>query len=262
MTPYYEHGGVAIYCGDCRDVLPQLGDVDHAITDPPYFRDVYVRMKGHNTVTIDVAYKGAAFGKMAAGAIGYIDEMVTPISQWMAGHVRRWAVVFSDVENCHRWRESLMGSGLRFARTGAWVKPDPMPQMTGDRPAQGFEVCTICHADGKMKWNGGGTVGVWTYNTAKGNSRPDHPCPKPEPLMRELIRLFTDDGDLIIDPFMGSGTMLVAAKRLGRRATGIEIEERYCEIAANRLSQEVLPLEPAPSLSRQDPLWTPSSAII
>jgi site-specific DNA-methyltransferase (adenine-specific) len=63
---------------------------------------------------------------------------------------------------------------------------------------------------------------------------------KPIELMRELVSLFTDPGELILDPFMGSGTTLRAAKDLGRRAIGIELEEKYCEIAVQRLAQEVL----------------------
>lgn len=66
-----------------------------------------------------------------------------------------------------------------------------------------------------------------------------HPTPKPTPLMKYLVRSFSAESSLIVDPFMGSGTTLVAAKDLGRRAIGIEINEKYCEIAANRLSQEV-----------------------
>jgi DNA modification methylase len=68
----------------------------------------------------------------------------------------------------------------------------------------------------------------------------DHPSPKPPELMGKLIRVVTQPGDLLIDPFMGCGSTLVAAKNLARRAIGIETEERYCEISAKRLSQEVM----------------------
>jgi site-specific DNA-methyltransferase (adenine-specific) len=72
-----------------------------------------------------------------------------------------------------------------------------------------------------------------------------HPSQKPQTLMRALVTWMTDEGELVLDPFCGSGSTLKAAKRLGRRAIGIEINERYCEIAARRLQQEVLPLEVA-----------------
>jgi site-specific DNA-methyltransferase (adenine-specific) len=75
-----------------------------------------------------------------------------------------------------------------------------------------------------------------------GLNRPkiEHPCPKPEELCRYVVDLFSANGQLVVDPFMGSGTTLRAAKDLGRRAIGIEICEEYCEIAAKRLSQKVL----------------------
>jgi site-specific DNA-methyltransferase (adenine-specific) len=243
VTPYYERDGIVIYCGDCRDILSQLGPVDHVITDPPYARDVYVRMrKLESASTTRPSRVGPNIRKMAAGEIGDIDDMAPCLAAEIARLVRRWAIVFSDVEFSSEWRRLLEDSGLRYVRTGAWVKPDAMPQMTGDRPAVGFEPCTIAHAKGAMRWGGGGRQAVWIYNTAKGNGRPDHPCPKPEPLMCDLVSLFTDVGETILDPFMGSGTTLVAAKRLGRKAIGIELEEKYCEIAARRLSQGALNL--------------------
>ena len=262
MEPYYEHAGITIYHGDCLDVLPTLEAVDHVITDPPYARDVYVRMSQPNTKPgsgtpgrLSVPLRGkqgrpihdlkdGALARMAAGEIGAIDDILAGVAMEIARLVRRWALVFSDVETCFRWRAELETAGLRYVRTGAWVKPDAMPQMSGDRPAVGFEPCTIAHAKGPMRWNGGGHPAVWTHGTCR-VGRPDHPCPKPEPLMRELVSLFANFDDVILDPFMGSGTTLVAAKRLGRRAIGIELEERYCEIAAKRLQQEALPLEVA-----------------
>lgn len=69
-----------------------------------------------------------------------------------------------------------------------------------------------------------------------------HPCPKPAKLLTFLMKQLSDENETILDPFMGSGTTLRAAKDLGRKAIGIEIEEKYCEIAVKRLRQEVLPL--------------------
>lgn len=248
MKPYYgPHGGIVIYHGDCREVLPQLPQVHHVITDPPYAADVYLRMKalrtnyGSGTLKRLGLLDGGALTKMAAGTIGSVDELIAPCAVEFARIIQRWALVFSCLESCHLWRAALTAASMRYARTGIWVKPDAMPQMSGDRPAVGFEPCTICHRDVPMRWNGGGHAAVWTYGIVKKN-RPDHPCPKPEPLMCELVRLFTDEGETVLDPFMGSGTTLVAAKRLWRQAIGIEIDERYCEMAAKRLAQSVLPL--------------------
>lgn len=253
MMPYYDRGGIQIFHADCLAVLPQLGPVDHVITDPPYSRDVYMRLgmpnthKGSETPgRLGIGnhqYSSVSIERLAAGAIGTVDDLIDPCATEFARIVTRWCLAFSDAEAIHRWREALISSGMRYVRTGAWVKPDPMPQFSGDRPAVGFEPCTIVHAQGPMRWNGGGKPAVWTHNTAKGDDRPDHPCPKPLPLMRELVSLFTDPGDLVLDPFMGSGTTAAACKQLGRRCIGIEIEEKWAEVAAKRLEQEVLPLE-------------------
>jgi site-specific DNA-methyltransferase (adenine-specific) len=138
------------------------------------------------------------------------------------------------------WRESLESHGLEYIRTGAWIKHAAPPQFTGDRPATGFELITIAHPFGKKKWNGGGSPGVWTHQIICGET-PErvHSTQKPLSLMLNLVSLFSDADESILDPFMGSGTTLRAAKDLGRRAIGIEIDERYCEIAAKRLRQEV-----------------------
>jgi len=242
VTPYYADESVTLYCGDCREVLPTLEGVDHVISDPPYARDVYLRAasvtagdKGYSDY--ELKRRGSALKRMGAGDIGAIDEMLDGVALSVAALTKRWALVFSDVESCSRWRVALESNGMRYVRTGAWVKPNAMPQMSGDRPAVGFEPATICHAQGPMRWNGGGMPAVWTHGTSQGANRPDHPCPKPEPLMLELVEQFTDAGETILDPFAGSGTTLAAAKRLGRKAIGIELNEAYCEIAANRLRQ-------------------------
>lgn len=245
MTPYYDRDGITVYNADCLDVLPTLDTVDHVVTDPSYFRDVYLRASAPNTKpgSQTPGRLGVTLAKLAAGDIGEIDELVVPVSSEIARLTTRWAIVFSDVENAHRWREALTSAGMRYARTGAWVKPDAMPQMSGDRPGQGFEVCTIMHANGPMRWNGGGHAAVWTHGIARGDERVGHPCPKPISLMRELVALFTNPGDVILDPFAGSLTTAVAAYQLGRLCIAIEREERWCEAGVQRLAQMPLPLE-------------------
>lgn len=251
IEPYYDQDGITIYLGDCLEVLPQIAEVDHVITDPPYARDVYVRMSAPNSHAPKTGaapnlgrtfriHDGAHVKALSAGEIGFIDDMIDPLSEHFDRITKRWALVFSDVESCHLWRAALTTAGMRYIRTGAWTKPDPMPQFSGDRPGVGFEPCTIAHAQGAMRWNGGGHAALWSEPIAKGDARPDHPCPKPLPLMRKLIEDFTDPGELILDPFMGSGTTLRAAKDLGRRAIGIELEEKYCRVAIERLRQGVL----------------------
>jgi site-specific DNA-methyltransferase (adenine-specific) len=180
---------------------------------------------------------------MQSGAIGAIDDILDDVAGEFRRLSKRWIVVFHDAEIGSRWREAF---GECYVRAGVWVKPNAVPQMSGDRPGQGFESMTIGHARGRKRWNGGGLPAVWTYlavnSQAEVRASADHPCPKPEPLMARLVEQFTDEGDLILDPFAGSGTTGVAAKRLGRRCILIEINEAYCEVAARRLSQDALPL--------------------
>jgi site-specific DNA-methyltransferase (adenine-specific) len=125
--------------------------------------------------------------------------------------------------------------GLRSLRIGVWVKDNPMPQISADRPAQGWEAISFFHReDEKPRWNGGGQRSVWTYPVCQNMG---HPTTKPLAMVIDWIKLFTDEGETILDPFAGSGTTGVAAKLNGRKCILIEREEKYCEVAAKRLRQ-------------------------
>lgn len=245
MKPYYVDTSVTIYHGDCCEILPTLAPVDHVITDPPYEAEAH--SKGRR-----VKRAGEPLDKWA-----WIDTRGTPryevlsfppmtetlrmcVSVEIARLTRRWALVFCQAEAAHIWQATLTGAGLTGRRWCVWTKPDAQPQFSGDRPGVGYETIVACHTKGRSRWNGGGAVGVFRHVKHDGAGPSPHPTTKPEPLMAELVALFTDEGDTILDPFMGSGTTLVAAKRLGRKAIGIEMDERYCEAAALRLSQGAL----------------------
>jgi site-specific DNA-methyltransferase (adenine-specific) len=129
-------------------------------------------------------------------------------------------------------------TGLRLLRIGVWTKSNPMPQVSGDRPGQGWESIAFLHRDDvKPAWNGGGRSSVWHLPVEQNQG---HPTAKPLVMVREWVRLFSNPGDLILDPFLGSGTTLRAAKDEGRRGVGIELDRRYCDLAASRLAQDVL----------------------
>lgn len=242
LTPYYEDEAVTLYHGDCRPLMNQLSAIDHIVTDPPYEAEAHtlqrrVKREGGAVLAVepldfepmtvaDRAYCGSAFGVLA----------------------RRWVLVFCQIEGAPLWREACEVGGLVYKRTCLWVKPDGMPQLTGDRPGMGYEAFVALHAKGRSRWNGGGAHGVYTVpKGADGyQGKNEHPTQKPEALMAQILGDFTDSGDLILDPFCGSGTTLVTAKRLGRRAIGIERSEKYAEVAARRLSQGALDLFQAP----------------
>ena len=227
---YYEDEFVTLWHGDCRDVMANLGDrsVDCVITDPPYDARTH---KGAKT------NKGAGHGVKAVHFDAFTHERQIETFAELARITRRWVVTTLATSTAFRF-DLDPPPGLRCLRVGAWVKPNPMPQISCDRPGQGWEPILFLHReDVKPTWNGGGRHGVWTHPVVQGEG---HPTVKPLPMVADWVRLFTDPGDLILDPFAGSGTTLRAAKDEGRRAIGVELDERYCEVIAKRLSQDTL----------------------
>lgn len=220
--PFYADSAVTIYHGDCAAIVPHLGVVDHVITDPPY-----------SAATHDGARTGDERMRLVDFAPTDADALRAVLDSL---RIRRWAIMTADTRHA---AEIMLAppSTLRFVRFGAWVKPSAAPQFTGDRPGTGWEAVLIMHArEGRMRWNGGGRHAVWTHRVERGL----HPTQKPLSLLHSFVEMFTDPGDLIIDPYMGSGTTLRAAKNLGRRCIGIEQDERHCTTAAHRCAQEVL----------------------
>jgi len=221
--------------GDCIEGLTNLPDksIDHAIFDPPYEEEAHTKQVRANT-------KGPGHGKsnvvevqLDFGAIS--KETRSTIAVHLARIVRRWVLCFCQAEGLSLWKSSFESAGLGWRRCGVWIKPDAMPQITGDRPGTGAEMIAIAHAKGRSKWNGGGRSGVWTF--PKNESGREHPTQKPLALMEALVRDFTDPGDLVLDPFAGSGTTGVACRRLGRRFLGWEQNAKYHAIAARRISE-------------------------
>jgi site-specific DNA-methyltransferase (adenine-specific) len=171
-----------------------------------------------------------------------MDEATRDAVSAEAGRiVDRWCLAFCQIEAVFLWRRAFVAGGLDWVRGGIWRKPDGMPQFTGDRPGQGFESLAIAHAAGRKWWNGGGKHAVWTFGLDHGHGngqRNWHPTQKPLDLMRALVEDFTDTGDLILDPFAGSGTTGVAALRLGRRVILIEKDPKYAALALERMLAE------------------------
>lgn len=234
-APYYSDDLVALYHGDCREVLASLADrsVDCVITDPPYSDRTHKNARSNSG-------KASKGNRILTGVNAFASIDLDALGSVMAecGRVSaRWVVATMDYHHVFTY-EDAPPPGLRLLRIGVWTKSNPMPQISGDRPGQGWEAIAFLHRDDtKPAWNGNGRPGVW-----HGATVPDglHPTAKPLPMVADWVRLFTNTGDTVLDPFAGSGTTLRAAKDEGRRAIGVELDERYCEVIAKRLTQDTL----------------------
>jgi len=216
--------GVELYLGDCREILPTLGKIDAVVTDPPY--DAIT----HAGARTRVGKNGAADNVASIHFSSLKASSFTEISRALIERSRRWVIMTCD------WRHiaAAEAAGLPLIRFGVWVKPNGAPQFTGDRPATGWEAVAIFHRDDAVKrWNGGGSRAVWTCVSPRG----EHPTQKPIELVGEWIELFSDSGETVFDPFLGSGTTGVAAVKLGRKFIGIEIEPKYFDIACRRVAE-------------------------
>jgi len=198
--------------------------VDVIITDPPYSETVHSKSRSGPDQAVDFGFNAITQDQM---------EAVADQCERLA---KRWVLVFCDVESNHLWRGALSSAGLEPVRVAAWVKGQGAPQFTGDRPGIGFEAIVIAHRKGRKRWNGGGKAGLYTHLAERTNRV--HTTQKPLSLMLELVSLFSEPGELIIDPFAGSGTTGVAALRLGRKFAGAEQQEKYVAIANERLEAE------------------------
>lgn len=236
-----------VECALADEYLPWFPDrsVGCTITDPPYSENLYARTRTNKGSGLRPNGLPVAAGERRTGTpasalalssrrIGSIDAILDEVAAHFLRITQRWIVAFHDCEIGDRWR---LAFGDAYVRTGAWVKSNPMPQISADRPAAGFEPCTIAYAgDGRMRWNGGGRAALWVHSNSQGPERPEHPCPKPLALMDEIIRDFTDPDDLVLDPFCGSGTTGLACIRQGRRFIGIERDPTFAALAAQRIS--------------------------
>jgi len=222
MTPYYEDGFATIYHGDCRDLLPVVTaqtKVAMLLTDPPYgldrsddYRSLYAKIneaRGHR-------WRGRSYAPMEGDSEPFDPSHLLGVAHrtvlWGADH-------YSDkLPRCRGWL--------------VWDKRDDIPPNV--------------MSDAELAWTDFGTPTRVFRHRWQGYTRASevgqhlHPTQKPVALMGWILDRWTDPGELVVDPYMGSGPVLKAAKERNRRAIGIEIEERYCEVAAKRLAQEVL----------------------
>lgn len=216
MKPYYEKGGIVIYHGDCREILPTLPKVDLVLTDPPYGI-------------------GADQPRGNTGKNGHILQRVYPKTDWDKSPPSQ------DVINqiVQAGDKAIIWGGNYFGMppSSGWLVWDK------DNGSNRYADCELAWTNFPMavrrflwKWHG------FLQDSASEKEDRHHPTQKPLQVMAWCLS-FAPKAQTILDPFMGSGTTLVAAKQLGRQAIGIEIEERYAEIAALRLAQDILPFD-------------------
>ena len=221
MKPYYDRAGITIYHARCEDVLPSIdpATVGLLLTDPPY------------GINLDTGYAGRKRGALATAhdyaRVAGDNEPFDPTPLLRFPNLVLWGA--------NHYADLLPSSG-------SWLVWDRLDGLWGKRE-QGFSDA----ADAELAWtNQAGTVRMfrqrWNGMHRKGESAYVHPTQKPVDLMRWIIDRWTEPGDLVLDPFMGSGPIAQACHELGRRYVGIELVEEYCAVAVSRLSQQTLDL--------------------
>ena len=238
MTPYYQDDRATIYNADCREVLPQLTDVGLVLTSPPY--------NLRNGGSLDGTKK--EWSQLADGYSSYTDDL--PHEDYVAWQrdvlSLCWNTLADDGAIYYQHKPITRGNAVRLPLE---LVPDGMPLrqiVVWDR-GSGFNR-NLTHYVPSYEWvllltkenfriTSRDVFDVWRIPPSKADG---HPASFPVKLATRAIA--TTSAKTVLDPFMGSGTTLRAAKDCGRRSIGIEIDERYCDLAARLLSQEVLDL--------------------
>lgn len=244
LVPYYEYGGISIYCGDCREILPLLPKVDAVITDPPY---------GETALGWDARVPD--WTKYAA---------MVASSMWVFGSLRMFMEMAANVE-LGDWKRSQEviwekhnGSGFhadKFRRVhelvvhfyrNEWSAIWKEPQVTHNAQKRTVRSKTkpahFNPADNRCTYSsvdGGPLLMRSVIRVHSCHGYAEHPTQKPLGIIEPLIRYSVPPQGILADPFMGSGSTLVAAKNLGRQAIGIDISEENCATAVRRLRQDV-----------------------
>lgn len=248
MKPYYEDDAVTIYHGDALVVLPEVTGWDMLVTDPPYSSGGMVRSDRTNSdVIAKYVQSGTAAPRMEFSGDnrdqrGYLAW----VSLWMAAALRSarpgaMACLFTDWRQLPTTTDAMQAGGWVWRGLAVWDKTLKSRPAAGVFTAQAEYVVWGTCGTRQERRLGYQIPGVMTHPSPDLKER-HHIAEKPEAVMRWLLA--PTDG-VVVDPFMGSGSTLVAAKAMGLRGVGIEMQEAYCETAARRCAQEVLDLEAA-----------------
>lgn len=229
MSRVEKIGAAMLYLGDMLEILPTLGAVDHVIGDPPYEDELHkamgrIRRNDGQEMVSDLGFEG-------------VNATRPAIAKACVEASTGWTILFTLAEGVRAWRDDLQAANAKWDTCLAWVKPDASPRFNGQGAARGFECAVTCWCgSGYRKWNGGGRRGVFTHCVNVGRQG-EHPTEKPLPLMKEIVGLYSNAGQLICDPFMGSGTTGCAAVSMGRRFVGIERDPKWFDLACRRIEE-------------------------
>jgi site-specific DNA-methyltransferase (adenine-specific) len=254
----YESERAIVFHGSCVDVCAALGPraVGVVVTDPPYTEHVHKNIRSCNT-TGPVKVKAWEPGFDALADFDHVPALL--------GVTQRWVLSFCALESFDDYRKAAYGhwkTGGSYVRSGIWRKKQAAPQLSGDRPANSCEGIAVMHARpsdaARMHWNGHGKHAYWVTEgrwfplddgpaiwipadelfVEHGRERAEkrHPAQKPESLMVELVELFSDEGEWILDPYCGSGATGVAALKTGRRVILADQSKDWARFAAEKMA--------------------------
>lgn len=247
IEPYYSDDSVTIYHGDCFDLLHDLSGVDALITDPPYSSGGAFR--GDRTGSVVAKYVNSdtqAYRHDFAGDNRDQRSFLAWSSLWMnaarrASRPGAVACVFTDWRQLPTTTDALQAGGWTWRNLATWWKPGIRMQRSqfsasAEYVVYGTNGPTTDDFDGAPQ-------NVFKCNVV---SDKQHIAEKPVDVLRWMLQV-VPPRSTVLDPFMGSGSTLQAARDLGHKAIGIDVDERYCEMAARRLDQLVLDLGEAAS---------------
>ncbi len=242
MRPYYEQDGIAIYHGDAFEVLHELSGIGAVITDPPYSSGGAFRGdRTVSTVTKYVRSDTAAYRPEFAGDTRDQRSFTVWCAMWLNA-ARQASISGAVLASFIDWRQlptltdAVQAGGWLWRGLATWHKPGI--RMQRGRFSASAEY-VVYGTNGETVDHDGCPQNVFACQP---ESDKEHIAQKPETVLHWVMGT-VPPGYTVLDPFMGSGTTLVVAKARGHRAIGIDVDERYCEIAARRLSQGVLQLE-------------------
>ena len=232
MKPYYEHAGIQIFNGDCLEILPTLPKVDLVLTDPPYKFE---------------PSGGGIFG--ASGWDGYQRTNLARLDalNCCAFNASAFLSLLKPVHLAVFCNKVLLPTYLSFAETHGILfdvhvmqKNNPVPTKESSFLPEIEYIVVLrqprSHFDNSYPFEWYRKV---HYVPQLKGIQKQHPAEKPVSILKKYVGILCPQCGTVLDPYCGSGQTLVAARAMDRHAIGIEIEEKYCEVAAKRLSQEV-----------------------